>query len=231
MGDAIEQERKLQEQIKLTNYDMIVSEKILNFHTPPPVIRPAIEQLQDHRFLISDLIRIQRELQALTNFAGLIETKDFLRYLSVLTKYAPGLLTLPDQWKKLSVETLEETAARFDPQLTGKVSMRQIFTMICLQASAFPFGSQLEDYRAHLEHQAGKQILQAEAEGEEEPPVATHISMEAFLETEAFFDQKEKQHPDEEHSRSTPFERLRHLKTLLFECNGNTKKVDLDQPE
>jgi len=51
----IEGEKKVQTEVRLTNYDVIVSNAILNFYTPPVVIRPAIEAFEDHRSTITNL--------------------------------------------------------------------------------------------------------------------------------------------------------------------------------
>jgi hypothetical protein len=208
LGSYIEGEKKIQEQLYLTNYDLHLNKQVLNFHTPPPIIRPAIEIAQNDRFLIVDLIRLQRELESLSDINGLIESRDLIAYFSNLVKYRPGLRTLPATWRNLSFTDFENLAARFDRKHTGKVLLKSIFTPICLQNSPFPDKQMLEEYRKSLTSQTKDgQIIQ-----------------EAFIEAPAFFDATQEQ--KKLHERSNKFDRVKELKKILFAINGSSKKVD-----
>ena len=208
LGSYIESEKKIQEQLRLTNYDLELSKKTLNFYTPPPIIRPAIEVAQLDRFLVADLIRLQRELESLADIVGLVESRDLIAYLANLLKYRPGQRALPTNWNKLAFIDFEALASRFDPKHTGKISMKAIFTPIALQNAPFPDATILEEYRKNLAREAkdGK------------------IPIEKFIEIPAFFDQSQEQ--KKLHERSNKFNRVKALKRVLFEVNGNVKKVN-----
>jgi len=81
----IENEQKIQTEVRLSNYDVIVSEAILNFYTPPIVISPAIESFESERMTITNLLKIRNELIFLSDSMGLIETDTILLYFTRMT--------------------------------------------------------------------------------------------------------------------------------------------------
>jgi hypothetical protein len=207
LSDAIETERPIQEQIQTTNFDIIISKKILNFQTPPPVIRPALEIVDKKRLLIVDLIAIFGELQSLANLAGLIESKDLLKYLVNLMKYKPLRKTFPGHWQGLGQKDFEYMITVLDKKTEGQVSLRFVMTAICLQNSPVPTERQIEEYKKELTDQS--------TDG--------WISKEKFVGVASWFDETQLQL--KVHERSNRFDRVKNLKTLLFEINGNLVKV------
>jgi hypothetical protein len=208
LGTYIEQEKKIQEQLQLTNYDLILSKNILNFYTPPPVIQPAIEVANKDRFLIADLIRLRHELESLSDSLSRIESKDLLNFLITMQRYRPLARLLPPRWTKLGAADFEQLIAQFDPQLTGKIPTNHLFTLVCLQNSSLPKDLSLADYRARLEAVGSK----------------GKVSCEEFVAMPAFFDASQEQ--KKQYDRSNKFNRVYHLKRLLFEVNGDTTRVD-----
>lgn len=73
LKEAIEEERKVQEELSLKSFDLIRDQKFLYFIYPPPKLLPAIEIPLDHRFTIAQLKLIIQELRFLTNATGSIE--------------------------------------------------------------------------------------------------------------------------------------------------------------
>ena len=82
MQEHIEDENKIQTEIQMTNYDVIVSNKILNFYTPPIVIQPAIEAYEKDRFTITNLLKLRTEIMNLADMSGFIENKTQLLFFS-----------------------------------------------------------------------------------------------------------------------------------------------------
>jgi hypothetical protein len=207
LGEYIEGEKKIQEQLQLTNYDLVLSKNILNFSTPPPVIRKAIEVGQPDRFLIADLYRFKAELESLSDSGLMIEARDLLGFLITLQRYRMMSRTLPKTWKNLSAADFEHLIANFDTKAQGKVPMNHFFTYVCLQNTPLPDAETLQDYEAKLEELSSQ----------------GRISLEDFLEVPTFFDQTQDQR--KVYERSNTFDRVRHLKKLLFEVNGDLNKV------
>jgi hypothetical protein len=212
LSEAIEAERPIQEQIQMTNFDIIISKKILNFHTPPPVIRPALEIVDRRRLTIVDLISVYGELQSLSNLAGLIESKDLLKYFVHLMKYKPLRKALPAHWDGLSQKDFEYMLTVLDRKSQGYVSLRFVMTAICLQNSTVPSERQLDEYKKELSDQS--------TEG--------WISKEKFIGVPSWFDETQLQL--KVHERSNRFDRVKNLKSLLFEINGHSSQVTAFYP-
>lgn len=171
------------------------------------MIQPAIEVVQKDRFLISDLIKLRHELESLSDSLARIETKDLLNYFITMMRYRPLQKMLPQSWDKLNAQHFERLIALFDPNLTGKVPMNHLFTLICLQNTPIPDELTLEDYKQRLEGAGSK----------------GKINSEAFTSLPAFFDASQEQ--KRQYERSNKFNRVLHLKRILFEANCDTKKV------
>lgn len=193
--------------MKLTNYDLVLSKNILNFSTPPPVIRPAIEVADQSRFTITDLIRLKRELESLADSNMMIESRDLLSFLIKMQRYRPLARSVPKSWLDLSAMDFEQLIANFDKKASGKVPMNHFFTLVCLQNTPLPDEGVLEEYRQSLQEQSKK----------------NRIGLVEFVNTPAFFDITQGQ--TKVHERSNRFDRVRHLKRLIFETNGDMSRV------
>lgn len=53
--------------MQLNYVDVVISNEVLNFLTPPPVILPARETARPDRFTISQLYLIIEEIKGITN--------------------------------------------------------------------------------------------------------------------------------------------------------------------
>lgn len=173
------------------------------------MIQPAIEYSQRDRFLIADLIKLKQELESVSDALSRIESRDLLNFFVNLMRYRPLLKTLPSRWSQLQTHDFEHLIAFFDPHLTGKIQMNHIFTLICLQNSHIPDDLSLSEYRQRLEELGSK----------------GKISIEKFCSAAAFFDNSQDQ--KKQYERSNKFNRVYHLKRLLFEVNGDVKRVNL----
>jgi len=70
---AIEEERKVQEELRMKNIDLTRDGRFLYFIVPPPKLLPGIEHVQDNRFTIAQLRLVTQELQLLADKNGLID--------------------------------------------------------------------------------------------------------------------------------------------------------------
>ena len=86
----------------MTNYDIIVSHKVLNFFTPPPFIRPAIETRLEGRFLISNLIKLESVLKGMGDSTGFLNISDLFNLLVSMTASSEGANIFPERWHGLS---------------------------------------------------------------------------------------------------------------------------------
>lgn len=63
---AIEEERKIQDELRIKFMDFCVDEKIMNYIEPPPEKLPAMEQVRTDRFSIRQLKTLINEIEELS---------------------------------------------------------------------------------------------------------------------------------------------------------------------
>lgn len=61
--DSIEEEKKIQNEVRVQSFRVIVSNKTLNFLTEPPKIFPALEKGKKTRFTISQLYLFMEDIK------------------------------------------------------------------------------------------------------------------------------------------------------------------------
>lgn len=204
-GDHIEEERKIQDEVDVTNYDVIVSQKVLNFFTPPPVIARAIETKTPERFLISNLIRLWKSLESMGDLNGYIDSKDVYNLFVRLCNSEEGKQLLPWRWSELYLDNVEQFVDLMDSDSSGQIKNRKIFTFLALEASPVPTAQDIQTY---------SEELKLAVEGSETP---NKIGIDLFVKVPAWFDSAERELRDYE--KSNQFERLIQFKELLFTAN------------
>lgn len=83
LRDAIEGERKIQEELRVKGFDLIRDGKFLYFIVPPPKLLPGIEIPREDRFTISQLLSLLKDLKLLVNASGQL---DLGLVIALLTK-------------------------------------------------------------------------------------------------------------------------------------------------
>ena len=73
LREAIEGEKKIQEELSIKSFDLIRDGKFLYFIVPPPKPLPGIEIPQEDRFTITQLLLILKDFKLLVNSNGLLE--------------------------------------------------------------------------------------------------------------------------------------------------------------
>lgn len=134
----------------MTNYDVILSHRILNFYTPPPVIRPAIESRVEGRFLISDLVKIKIQMDNISDYNGYIATSDVYRFFNSLINSEEGRSIFPKRWHNIKDKDTERMITAMDKTFSGKISMGKLFCLIALQSTPFPSEKELTVYENNL---------------------------------------------------------------------------------
>lgn len=86
---SIEQELKLQHELRIKGMDFYLDEKFLNFEDPPVEILPAREELQDNRFTIRQLESLVNEF-IISSEDGLIKNESLVDILMTRTKNSKG---------------------------------------------------------------------------------------------------------------------------------------------
>lgn len=66
--EAIEREKKIQDELCIQFMDFTVNEKIMNFITPPPPKLEAMEDRRDYRFTVPQLQALYDEFALIESF-------------------------------------------------------------------------------------------------------------------------------------------------------------------
>ena len=85
LRDAIEEERKIQEELRMKSIDLVRDGKALYFIVPPPKPLPAIELPTESRFTVAQLHSLIEDLRMLCNSEGLIDLGLLIAMLSKKT--------------------------------------------------------------------------------------------------------------------------------------------------
>lgn len=103
---AIEEEKKIQDELRIKFMDFCVDEKIMNFIIPPPEKLPAMEEIRPNRFSIRQLTTLVEEFEALarqhgnstSNIPNRVVLDLFLRKLEN-SKTVGDEGSLPEKWR------------------------------------------------------------------------------------------------------------------------------------
>ena len=118
---AIEEERKIQDELRIKFMDFFVDEKIMNFIEPPPEKLPMMEEVRIDRFNIRQLKTLVNELEELSKQYGdahggipnKLVTDLFLRKLeNSKTLWDDG--SLPEEWWSLKEYDFQNIVRNLD---------------------------------------------------------------------------------------------------------------------
>ncbi|CDW76374.1 sperm flagellar protein 2 [Stylonychia lemnae] len=207
---AIEDEKKIQDELRVKFMDFCVDEKIMNYIEPPPEKLPALEEVRHDRFSISQLSTLVNELEHLAkqhgngsnNVPNKVIVDLFVRKLEN-SKNLGDEGSLPVEWTNYTEYDIQNMARNLDKQCTGSIDWRQIATYIILLKSSIPTDKHLETYRAEFK---GKDDLH---------------NKQNFLQAQAWFDETEY---SQDRDYSIPFPRVHLIKDLLFRVNKTVKE-------
>lgn len=101
LREAIEEERKIQKEIRVKSFDLIMDEKFLYFIIPPPKLLPGIELVLDSRFSIVQLYSLIQSLKIIMEPNGMINLGLLIALLTKKTVSMKYIIeTWPIIWKR-----------------------------------------------------------------------------------------------------------------------------------
>ncbi len=162
---AIEEERKIQNELRIKFMDFCIDEKIMNFIEPPPEKLPAMEEVRTDRFSISQLQTLVQELQDLAKQYGngrncipdKIIVDLFVRKLEN-SKTLGDEGSLPEDWRFMSEYHFQNMIRNLDKYNTGVVNWKNLATFIILLKSIIPADKNIESYKQGLDFKGAKQL-------------------------------------------------------------------------
>lgn len=203
--DSIEEETKIQSELRIKFMDFTVDQGVLNYITPPPPKHEALEEQTKTRFTIPQIKSTINEFEVFQRISG-TDSKVRVQFLYQFLKsrvnnsqsFHGFHSTLPEEWHTMSMDSFMALIRNLDPQSTGWIDWRQLITYFIL----------LQSPVLDLQEAAKIQLL-ADGEG--------LISREKFVGTTFWFEATEGSKDRHYH---LPFERKRFIKEELFRVNA-----------
>lgn len=154
LKDSIEEEKKIQDELRIKFMDFCVDEKIMNFIEPQPDKLPAMEQVRNDRFSIQQLSTLITELEELAKEFGdgaggvpnKLVTDLFIRKLEN-SKSLWDNGSLPEEWWNLREYDFQNIVRNLDRTNHGSIDWRQLGTFLILLRSPLPTDQDLENLK------------------------------------------------------------------------------------
>ncbi|CAI2385760.1 unnamed protein product [Moneuplotes crassus] len=202
---SIEEETKLQHELKIKGMDFYLDEKFLNFEDPPPEVYAAREEPQDNRFTIKQLESLVNEF-IVSSKDGLIKNEcivDLLLTRTLNSRKFSDENGVPSVLKDCDRSAYEMLIKAFDVKFTGFVSFKKVAITLCLLSSQVPSDEQLEEYKNNLL----AKVL-------EEHDGSHYVGKNVFIKVPAWFDSNE---ISVDLPQYEPYPRVKNLKSILFD--------------
>ena len=153
---AIEEEVKIQHELRIKFMDFTVDDATLNYVNPPRPKLEALEEYREDRFSIPQLKTFLTEFETITKTVGdnmqVVELASiFFTKVKNSAHFGGYDLTLPEQWNKLTMPSILSIIRNLDPNNTGFVNWRTLFTYLILLKSEIPSEVDFE----HINHENG----------------------------------------------------------------------------
>ena len=128
---AIEEEKKIQDELRVKFMDFCVDEKIMNYIEPPPEKLPALEEVRQDRFSISQLNTLINELEQLakqhgnggSNIPNKVIVDLFVRKLEN-SKNLGDEGSLPVEWTNYTEYDIQNMTRNLDKLSSGFIDWR-----------------------------------------------------------------------------------------------------------
>eukprot|EP00357_Protocruzia_adherens_P027850 CAMPEP_0115013962 /NCGR_PEP_ID=MMETSP0216-20121206/25754_1 /TAXON_ID=223996 /ORGANISM="Protocruzia adherens, Strain Boccale" /LENGTH=351 /DNA_ID=CAMNT_0002383529 /DNA_START=1 /DNA_END=1056 /DNA_ORIENTATION=- len=213
LKEAIEGEEKLRFELKLKGIDVIKNLKIVNYVDPPVELYPAKEEIRADRFTIAQIEGLVHEMRINAAHPNYFIDNDVL--LEILARKTNTTKTfgeesgVPEEWQQFNASTHFQIIKNLDTDQNGNCDWRYLCTFICLLNSPVLSLDESKGYKDEL--------LALSQEGK--------INQEDFCKVVTWFDEVEKNDykPD-----SYEFDRIRPLKTLIFDINKDSETHVMD---
>jgi len=150
LGEAIEKQEKIQNELQLHYVDVIKSYKYFNFETPPVIPLPAKELLQPNRFTITQLKAILGQLSTLTSTSGILDNQVLLQFLHQRTVNSLSRDELPHDWRNTDFIGYQRLIKNLDRDCKGYIHLKSLGTHLCLLSTPLPKEEDLLEYQTDL---------------------------------------------------------------------------------
>ena len=203
----IEEETKIQEELRISFMDFSIDQGVLNYINPPPPKHPALEEHRIDRFSIPQLEGMLEEYLTMAryNYTGdniriSLGAQQLFASIHLSAGFISARSGLPEAWNTMNMYQVQSLLRNLDPMNSGFFNWRQLYTYVVLLKSPPPSAEDLELI-----------MNLADEDG--------FIYLEPFKNTVFWFDSTES---SKDPVYTHPFERKRMVKELLFRTNSET---------
>ena len=194
---AIEDQTKIQNELRIKFMDFFVDKGIMNFIEPPPDKLQAMEEARDTKFSVPQLQSLAQELKSLADSNDLIQNRKVVELFVRKASNSRSLADaggLPKSWQSYKRDDFERLVRNLDIYNRGCIDYKVLGTCCILLESPLPTDAQVDSMKRGLQQ--------------------LEVTEECFLNTDLWFDNTEKQ-KDREYSLSYP--RVQHIKKVVFD--------------
>jgi len=145
--EAIEDQCKIQDELRLDFMDFFADKGILNYIEPPPEKLAAMEEASDTKFNVPQLESLVQELGMLADEDGLILNRDAVGLLSRKAANSKSLCDvggLPKDWGTFTRNDFEKILRNLDIYNTGSIDHKVLATCCILLKSNLPTDKEVE---------------------------------------------------------------------------------------
>ena len=207
--DAIEDQGKIQDELRIKFMDFFVDKGILNFIEPPPEKLAAMEEAQDGKFNIPQLRALIEELKLLADSDDQILNRKAVELLLRKAQNSRSLGDmggLPKEWSSFTHNDFEKLVRNLDIYNTGSIDYKVLATCCVLLKSPLPKDDQIE---------AVKKSLQ---QGD--------CGRANFKEVPFWFEATE---ASKDREYSNPFPRAEHIVDILFDLHSEDGQINVNK--
>jgi len=195
---AIEEETKIQHELRLKFMDFTVDNATLNYINPPVPKLDALEDVRAERFAIPQITSLLREFENIAAATGdLLQSREMAVLLTNKIKNSVHFggyeSSVPESWSSFGLAEINQMLRNIDNKSTGYVNYRTLMTYITLLRSQVP---------------SAKEISRIEKMFK-----ADGVDEEAFVNGTFWFDESEK---SVDRDNAIEFERVKMIKQLLW---------------
>lgn len=162
---AIEDQTKIQDELRINFMDFFVDKAILNFIEPPPEKLESMEEANQGRFNIPQLKSLVQELKLVADSQDLIPNRKAVELLlrkGQNSKTLGDMGGVPKQWSAFSRNHYEKLVRNLDIYNTGCIDYKVLATCCILLKSPLPKDAQIESLKKALgQIEVGVDCLQA----------------------------------------------------------------------
>ena len=151
--EAIEDQSKIQDELRIKFMDFFVDKGILNYIEPPPEKLPVMEEADDNKFNIPQLKSIVQELQMLGDDNDQIANRKAVELLFRKASNSRSLGDiggLPKNWSSFNRNDFEKLIRNLDINNTGCIDLKVLATCCILLQSPLPSEDQIKNVQKFL---------------------------------------------------------------------------------